>query len=161
MQRTGRLLFLQHQEGRGAAPWRPSKAWPPLPVWGADGYQMAGEEGRRGPVLSLFFALSWVHILIVLFASLDWYLQTLFVLFIAYLIPVDNCCINKEYWKVRWLWTCFCWHRDNFFFFVSLKRYVIWGMKDVAMTHLWSVTHWRIVYFESLLLMQTLFEPAF
>lgn len=57
MQCTGRLLFLQHREGRGAAPWRPSKAWPPLPVWGADGYQMAGEERGGGVLYSLPLSL--------------------------------------------------------------------------------------------------------
>lgn len=57
-QRTGWLLFLRQRDRRGFTPRRPSKARPPLPVWGADGYQMAGEErGRRGPIRCLRFAL--------------------------------------------------------------------------------------------------------
>lgn len=46
------LIVVPAVQRRGFIPWRPSKAWPPLPVWGANGYQMVGEEkGGGGLVL--------------------------------------------------------------------------------------------------------------
>lgn len=58
MQCAGWLLFLQHHEGRGAAPWRPSKAWLLLPVCGvmATRWRVKTEEGSP----ALFFFFPWL-----------------------------------------------------------------------------------------------------
>lgn len=144
---TGWLLFLQHRERRGAAPWCPSKAWPPLPVLGADGYQMAGEERGGGVLYSLPLILYPFCLCMVIFLlRFSTFLLQNLLCCSSSSAPKANYSLDKGGWKQVML---------NLIFAGYVPCYVFLGVtypdkKNVIMTHFWSMTHSRPVYFKSL-----------
>lgn len=143
--------FCSTGEGRGAAPWRPSKARPPLPVWGADGYQMAGGKREGGVLffLPIFLYLSPVYIL----------------LFHASPIFLPDCFIWKytfssSFWRMKRkvmqstikLYLGHIYHA-GFFKVLCILRHKRWHCDSLM-----NMTHWSIVYFLSPLMTHALLK---